>query len=81
MNTKEIVDAFSPYIVYFILVYLGVLVVCYIGRRQMLLRAQHIIDLVNKRQGCTFSLSPLTLSLNIIKTGNAELLINTSTDL
>jgi hypothetical protein len=82
MSTKDIIDFCLPYIIFLEMIYLALIVVYIIAHRQMLRRAQHIIDLENNRQGIyKFSLLPVSLALNIAMIGDAERgLVNQSSE-
>jgi hypothetical protein len=73
MTPEDILFFCLPYIIYLEIIYLTLIVMYIIAHRQMLRRAQHIIDLENNRQGIyKFSLTPVSLALNIVIIGDAE---------
>jgi hypothetical protein len=82
MSTEEILFFCLPYLIYLELLCLALIVIYIIAHRQMLRKAQHIINLENNKQGIyKFSLSPVSLALNIVMMGDAERgLVNQSTE-
>jgi hypothetical protein len=80
--TKDLSDFCLPYAIYIEMIYMVLIIIYVLAHRQMLKRAQYIIDLENRRQGIyKFSLSPINLALNIVVTGDTEReLVNKSTE-
>jgi hypothetical protein len=71
--TKDLSDFCLPYAIYIEMIYIVLIIIYVLAHRQMLKRAQYIIDLENRRQGIyKFSLSPVNLALNIVITGDTE---------